>query len=103
MFLGRRGSPWKVPLQASSRRRSSLNKCVVQPCFICTHKEMKSGHDTGSRLRQPCTAEKKKENLLLGVVCLLTNGVLIRVRCWNLPTIDHLPPPEDRMEETAAP
>src|SRR5215475_8899 len=42
--------------------------------------EMKSEHATDCRLRQALESGKKAKTPLLGVVCLLTKGVLIRVR-----------------------
>jgi hypothetical protein len=52
---------------------------------------MKSGHDAGCRLRWYGKSGEKRKNPLLGVVCLLTRGVLIRVG-WHqnsmIPTRD---------------
>jgi hypothetical protein len=45
---------------------------------------MQSGHDAGCRLRWYGKSGEKRNNPLLGVVCLLTRGVLISVRCLQL-------------------
>jgi hypothetical protein len=42
--------------------------------------EIKSGHATDERLRRAPGRRKKSKKPLLGGVCLLTKGVLIRVR-----------------------
>ena len=45
--------------------------------------EIKSANETDSRRRQALESGKKAKNPLLGVVCLLTIGVLISVRHGN--------------------
>jgi len=68
------------PVSCEQMQRSSLNKCLVQPWLGCTCAEKPSQpmRPTVDDAR-PWKAEKT-QNPLLGVVCLLTKSVLIRVR-----------------------
>jgi hypothetical protein len=60
---------------------------AVEPPYVCgagTHDrypscEIKSGHETVCQRRSHKKSGKKEKNPLLGVVCLLTTGVLISV------------------------
>ena len=54
--------------------------CGADTCGLSLHTEIKSGHVTSGRLRRDQPSGKKARNPLLGVVCLLTTGGLIRVR-----------------------
>jgi hypothetical protein len=80
MFRGRRENT-QHSLHSSCTRRESLNTCVVQPCI--------DAPAAGNQGRTCCqvtmdslqTKRKKMgKSPLLGVVCLLTTGDLIRVR-----------------------
>ena len=76
------------------RPRAGLSVLAIimatEPQYVCgaatrhLHRstEMKSGHDAGCRLRWHCKSGEKRKTPLLGLVCLLTRGVLIRVRCY---------------------
>jgi hypothetical protein len=74
------------------RPRAGLSVLAItmatEPPYVCgaatrhlhRAREMKSGHDAGCRLRWYGKSGAKRKNPLLGVVCLLTRGVLISVR-----------------------
>jgi hypothetical protein len=71
-----------VSRHSSSRRRARLQTCVVQPRAVCACMwkcSQSTTLDADSAGTHP--AEKKARNPLLGGVCLLTTGGLIRVRC----------------------
>lgn len=81
MFLGRREHT-ESSLQSAFIRRENLNTCVVPP--RCRRTSIrKPRQDTVPRADYAGNkkAEKKPKKPLLGAVCLLTRGVLIRVRC----------------------
>jgi hypothetical protein len=80
MFLGRRGLGSLLSALAAFRATEPQYVCGAATRLRHLHQEMKSGHDTGCRLRQNDKAEKNSNNPLPGVVCLLTNGDLISVR-----------------------
>src|SRR5437764_7559186 len=62
MFLGRSGSPREGPLRASSRRRVSLNTCLVQPHSHCTSIGKGSQNTPpGVDCASPRKAEKRKK------------------------------------------
>src|SRR5207245_1715070 len=68
-------------LHSSLRRRENLKTCLVQPRRVCAviQQSSQSTRPSADCARNP-KAEKKQKNPLVGVVCLLTNGGLIRVR-----------------------
>ena len=68
-------------LPSSLRRREPLQTCVVPPRRGCAvrGKSRQNPRASADCARNP-QAETKQENPLVGVVCLLTHGGLIRVR-----------------------
>src|SRR2546425_5867973 len=79
MFLGRRDYP-EQSLHSSSPRRENLKTCLVQPVGAPA-----DGNEDRTRCQRRMTLSlnpsgKNGKKPLLGVVCLLTTGVLIRVR-----------------------
>src|SRR4030095_3483948 len=82
-FLGRRALT-ASSLQSSLRRREHLKTCVVQPrgC-VGIRKSSQNTRPFADCAKNP-KAEKKQKNPLVGVVCLLTTGGLIRVRCYGV-------------------
>ena len=80
MFLARRGRHRRPSTVAISIATEPQYVFGAATDCLRLDVEMKSEHATGCR---PCQAQpsgKKARNPLLGVVCLLTTGVLIRVR-----------------------
>jgi hypothetical protein len=82
MFLGRRGTILCLFALAIAM--------VTEPQYVFgaatfwqrQYPEIQSGHATAVDCRGRET-RKKSKNPLLGVVCLLTTGGLIRVRCYS--------------------
>src|SRR4029434_10592259 len=79
-FRGRRGFPYQGLLPSSPRRRSSRNTCLVQTRAVCAGRQKSSQTTLLMPTAPGPTQQKKARNPLLGVVCLLTTGVLISVR-----------------------
>jgi len=79
MFLGRRSPSGLFAIVVST---------AIEPQWVFGaatfslrwHTEIKSGHAARGQPRRDEYSGKKGKNPLLGVVCLLTIGVLIRVR-----------------------
>src|SRR4029434_497691 len=78
--------------QRRPQRFSALATLVAtEPQYVCVAAtpgghlpmEMKSEHATDCRLRQVLESGKKAKTPLIGVVCLLTKGVLICVRPYR--------------------
>jgi hypothetical protein len=78
MFLGRRGYPHGPAALAASMATEPQYVCGAGTRRLHLRVEMKSAHASECRHRQ----HKKVEKIpLTGVVCLVTTGGLIRVRC----------------------
>jgi len=99
MFLGRSG-PCRDALHAPLRWRETRKKGVVQTRAVCPCIR-KSSQDTlpAADCAGTNPAEKKARNPLLGVVCLLTKGVLISVRVRRLTVANRMSPLHRRIEQ----
>jgi hypothetical protein len=84
MLLGRRGCPRRPSALAVARATEPQDVCGAATGGLRLCVAMQSEHGTGSRLCRDQPSGKQASNPLLGEVCPLTTGVLIRVR----------PPPE---------
>jgi hypothetical protein len=80
MFLDRRGPYGGFSALVISTAREPQEVCGAAMCGLRLLVEMKSEHETECRPRRDQPSGKKARNLLLGDVCLLTTGGLIRVR-----------------------
>src|SRR5215831_12103174 len=88
MFLGRR-KPYPGSLLSPSSWRETLAKCVVQPHGGTSRRQGSQNTLPEANAARPDPQRKKNgKHPLLGRVCLLTTGGLIRVG-WSLLTTSH--------------
>ena len=78
-FLGRREAKLRLFARTIVMVREPQEVFGAATSWPRQYPEIKSGHATDCRLPRLWNAEKKVQNPLLGVVCLLTSRVLIRV------------------------
>jgi hypothetical protein len=79
-FLGRRGPPKHLAAIAASTATEPPDVCGADTLGPHQHVEMKSAHATRRRLRRTKEHHQQVETFpLIGQVCLLTTGGLIRV------------------------
>jgi hypothetical protein len=84
MFRGRRSPSGLLAIVVSTAIEPPY-VCGAATCSLRWQTASKSGHAARGQPRRDEYSGKKGKNPLLGVVCLLTIGVLIRVRLFYCP------------------